>query len=234
METQGLKQYVDEPTHQKGNILDLIFTEVTSQMNVRQLEMLDFISDHHLISATIDVKKDVLKITKKKFRNLKEVNPSMLIKNFHLPHLNQNTNTNEAYNQLNLQLQEMLDISAPEKIVKRPEKPQNLWFNHTLSEQWKTVKNREITWSKYKEQHCWKAYTMERNRYIYQLHYFKKQSISKSVFDCKKDTKELFCLVNKLTKLTGNTTQNPLPSNKTDEGTCRRLGQILPYQKLRK
>ena len=46
IEALGLKQHVVEPTHQKGNILDLIFTEVTSQMNVRQLEMLDFISDH--------------------------------------------------------------------------------------------------------------------------------------------------------------------------------------------
>ena len=32
--------------------------------------------------------------------------------------------------------------------------------------------------------------------------------------DCKKNTKELFCLVN---KLTGDTTQNLLPLNKTDE-----------------
>ena len=37
------------------------------------------------------------------------MNLAMLIENFHLPHLNQNTNTDEAYNQLNFQLQEMLD-----------------------------------------------------------------------------------------------------------------------------
>ena len=59
----------------------------------------------------------------------------MLMENSHPPHLNQNTNTNEAYNQLDLQLQEMLDKCAPEKIFKRPEKPQSLWFNHTLCEQ---------------------------------------------------------------------------------------------------
>ena len=46
MEALGLKQYVVESTHQKENILDLIFAEVISQMNIRQLEMLDFISDH--------------------------------------------------------------------------------------------------------------------------------------------------------------------------------------------
>ena len=32
MEALGLKQHVVEPTHQKGNILDLIFIKVTSQM----------------------------------------------------------------------------------------------------------------------------------------------------------------------------------------------------------
>ena len=55
---------------------------------------------------------------------------------------------------------------------------------------------------------------MERNKYICQLHYFKQQSISKRVLDCKKDTKELFHLI---TKLTDNTIHNPLPPNKTDK-----------------
>ena len=65
---------------------------------------------------------------------------------------------------------------------------------------------------------------MEGNRYIHQLHYFQKQSISKRVLDCKKDTKELFCLVN---KLTGNTTQNPLPPNKTDEELAEDFAKLF-------
>ena len=40
------------------------------------------------------------------------------------------------------------------------------------------------------------------------------KTISKKVLDCTKDNKELFPLVN---RITGNTTQNPLPPNKTDE-----------------
>ena len=62
------------------------------------------------------------------------------MENFHPPHLNQYTNTNEAYYQLNLQLQEMLDKCVPEKIGKRPKKLQNLWFTHTLHEQQKKLK----------------------------------------------------------------------------------------------
>ena len=57
MEALGLKQHVIEPTHQKGNILDLISTETTSQINVSQFNMHDIISDYRLISATISVKK---------------------------------------------------------------------------------------------------------------------------------------------------------------------------------
>ena len=57
MEAQGLRHHVIKPTHQKGNILDLMFTETTSQIEVSQLRMLDFISDRRLISATTNVKK---------------------------------------------------------------------------------------------------------------------------------------------------------------------------------
>ena len=85
--------------------------------------MLNFILDHRLISATINVKKDVLKITRKKIRNFKEVSPAMMMESFHPPQLGLNTNTSKAYTQLNLQLQKMLDKCVPEKIVNRPKKP---------------------------------------------------------------------------------------------------------------
>ena len=96
MEALGLQQHVNQPTHQKGNIWDLIFTEITSKINVKEIEILDFISYHWLNSATIDVKKILLKITRKKIRNLKEVNPATLMENFHQPDLNQNTNISEV------------------------------------------------------------------------------------------------------------------------------------------
>ena len=88
-------------------ILDLIFTETASQIKVSQLNMLDFISDHRLISATISVKKDVPKITRKKIRNYKDVSPATMMENFYPPLLS--LNTNEAQTQLTIQLQEMLD-----------------------------------------------------------------------------------------------------------------------------
>ena len=75
--------------------------------------MLNFISDHRLISATISVEKDVPKITRKKVRNYKDISPAMMMENFNPPLLNLNTNTNEAQTQLTTRLQEMLDICVP-------------------------------------------------------------------------------------------------------------------------
>ena len=87
MEALGLQQHVNQPTHQKGNILDLIFTEITSKINLRELEILDFISDHWLISATIDVKKDLLRITKRKSETSKEVGLATMMEKFQQPKL---------------------------------------------------------------------------------------------------------------------------------------------------
>ena len=163
MEALGLKQHITAPTHYKGNILDLIFTETMSQMKVSQPIMLNFISDHRLIAATISVEKEVPKVTRKKVRNYKNANPAMMMENFNPPNLNLSTDINEAQTQLNSSLQDMIDKCVPEKMVKRLKKPENACFNDTLWQQCKIVKNRERAWKKYGKQHHWKAYTAERN-----------------------------------------------------------------------
>ena len=214
MEALGLKQHITAPMHYKGNILDLMFMEATSQIKVSQPIMLNFISDHRLIAATLSVEKEVPKITRKKVINYKNANPAMLMENFNPPNLNPNTDINEAQTQLTTRLQDMIDIGVPEKMVKRPKKPHNPWFNDILWQQCTIVKNRERAWKKYGEQHHWKAYTVERNKYNCQLHYFKWQSLSKRILNCKGNAKELFLLVN---KLMGSIAQKPLPPNKADE-----------------
>ena len=156
---------------------------------LRDLEILNFISDQWLISATTDVEKDLHRSQKKKIRNLKEVDLTTLKENFQQPKLNQNTNVSEAHDQLNLKLQEILDRWASEKIVKTTEKPTKLWFNHTLSKQQKIFKNRERIWKKYKQQHHWRAYTMERNRYIWLLYYTKNNQLVRMFWTARRTPK---------------------------------------------
>ena len=109
----------------------------------------------------------------------------------------------------------MLDRCAPEKVVKRTWKPPKLWLNHTLCKQWKIVKTekelgRNISSNTTGRCILWK----EIETFNYSTISKTNQSISKKALDCNEDTKELFHLVN---TLNCNTTQNPMPLNKTDE-----------------
>ena len=137
--------------------------------------MLNFISDHRLIAATINVEKDAPKLTRKKVRNYKNANPTMMMENFNPPNLDPNTDINKDQTQLNASLQDMIDKCVPEKMVKRPKKKKKHKMPGSMTpsgQQCTIVKNRERTWKKYGEQHHWNAYTVERNKYNCQLHYF--------------------------------------------------------------
>ena len=46
MDALGLQQHANQPTQQEGSMLDLIFTEVTPNTNLRELEIPDFSFDH--------------------------------------------------------------------------------------------------------------------------------------------------------------------------------------------
>ena len=73
METLELKQHVNVQTHHTVNILDLIFTETISQLNIRTFKG-RFISDHRVIVAELNIK--IQHNTNKliTFRNLKNIN----------------------------------------------------------------------------------------------------------------------------------------------------------------
>ena len=52
MHAFGFKQHVTSPTHKCGHILDLVYSEVNSELNLHDCKIHEFISDHTLV--TID------------------------------------------------------------------------------------------------------------------------------------------------------------------------------------
>ena len=54
MEALGLQQHVNFETHHAGNILDLQFTEIASQLTMRTFEG-RYISDHRVIVTKFDI-----------------------------------------------------------------------------------------------------------------------------------------------------------------------------------
>ena len=73
MEALGLQQHVSFQIHQAGNILDLIFTEATSQFSIRTIKG-RFISDHRAIVAELSVGIQHIMGKTITFRNLTQIN----------------------------------------------------------------------------------------------------------------------------------------------------------------
>ena len=54
MEALGLQQHINFETHHAGNTLDLLFTEITSQLTMRTFKG-RYISDHRAIVTEFDI-----------------------------------------------------------------------------------------------------------------------------------------------------------------------------------
>ena len=57
MHALGFKQYVTSPTHKCGHILDLVYSEVYSELNLHNFKVHKFISDHALVTFDTTVNK---------------------------------------------------------------------------------------------------------------------------------------------------------------------------------
>ena len=73
MEVLGLKQHVSFQNHHISNILDLIFTEMISQFNIRTFKG-RFMSDHRVIVAELNIRIQHNTGRLITFRNLKKIN----------------------------------------------------------------------------------------------------------------------------------------------------------------
>ena len=73
MEALGLQQHVDFPTHHAGSNLDLIFTEITSQLDTR-ISKGRYISEHRAIVAELNIGIHHTISTTVTFRYLRQIN----------------------------------------------------------------------------------------------------------------------------------------------------------------
>ena len=61
MEALGLKQHLMTPTYKSDNILDLIFTEILSNIGIEVVETATYILDQCPVIATLNIKKEQVK-----------------------------------------------------------------------------------------------------------------------------------------------------------------------------
>ena len=80
IEAMGLQQYVIYPTHKSDNTLDLMFTELITQIQINDLSCGSFLSDHCMVDFITTIPKDEPKTKKITYRKLKDINPEDMMK----------------------------------------------------------------------------------------------------------------------------------------------------------
>ena len=197
VEALGLRQHIMEPTHKKGNTLELIYTESIDTVEVLHAFIGNFILDHRLFGVVLQLRKQFEKSESPRHRNFKAFNLEAFTCEFNNNRILQQTVLEVAYNIFTQELTRILDKIAPieEKKPKRRNRP---WYSNKLLEQRKITRNRERIYNTYKQEHQWKAFTRERNRYNRILDFNKRHNFVTQVTEETNDSKKLFKIINNL------------------------------------
>ena len=169
MEALGLVQHIDKPTHHLGNTLDHIYTESLDQLGVQHAFIGSYISDHRLVGIEINSKKYSKQLEDQHRCPLKELDIDTFRNEFRNEIVMQHSNLYTIWREFDKELTRTLDKLAPPRKPRRNAKPPKPWYNPRLLGQRRIVRNREDKYIKYKQNHQWKAFTRERNRYTTML-----------------------------------------------------------------
>ena len=211
LDTFGLKQHVQEPTHRCGHTLD----ECTTRESDRILHIRPEVFDPYLVDSTGNMSGDHLAVLASmtlykprnnlkivNHRNLSAVSIADLRKDIRM-----NAKLSSSDEQLcrlvanyNREIRGLIDKHAPviPKIVSRPKCP---WYNSTLCDEKKRRRKLERLWRRTKLEIHKQMYKEQCIRMINLIMETKRQYYTKKIMECKGDCKKLFSITKRL--LTG-------------------------------
>ena len=132
LEAMGLDQNVTFDTHQKGDTLDLVFTEVKSSLQVNRCDPGPFISDHRAVLLELSIWKVIPPKVKKIIRDLCKVKDDDIITNFCDEKVSITDDLGLAVSSFNDELKQVLDIVVPEKekVISMRKLP--IWYDEAV------------------------------------------------------------------------------------------------------
>ena len=149
----GLQQHVKESTHNLGNILDHVYSESLSNIQVLNMKYMDFISDHKTIIGHINLSREPVINTFKSTRMLHKMDMDKFFEEANLDSLLNNehdTDLDALQENFEHNITNALDSVAPERIVKNRSKRSKMWFNSDITDKKKEIRRREKVWYKHK------------------------------------------------------------------------------------
>ena len=112
IEALGLMQHFTIPTHKSNKVLDLIFTEIMSDINVEVVETASYISDHCPVIATLNIKKEQVKQVQRVIHKAAKISQDEWNQEFNKLNIGWSNNLCNLVDQLNNELVRMYDVLA--------------------------------------------------------------------------------------------------------------------------
>ena len=108
-EAMSLYQHVGFSTHNQGNTLDLVISELGSNMRVKTTTPGPFISDHHAVISILTTKRETLKQQTRMVHKLKKVTQDQWNKCFNQQNVKLNANLDEMVQSLKDEFRRVMD-----------------------------------------------------------------------------------------------------------------------------
>ncbi len=199
LDSCNLIQHVTEPTHEKGNTLDLLITRHDTCVTEHSVDFQ--LSDHKNVLFSMNVKKPPCPVKDITFRKLRNINKDKFANDLAVKIKDGNDilNNNDIDGILELynsSLRSTLDMHAPEtkkRIMIRKPTP---WSNDMIKPEKQKRRRLEKIANKTKNEIDKQLFKEQKNRVNHLLETYKKDYYSKLINDNKDDPKNLFKYLN--------------------------------------
>ena len=209
IEAMGLEQHVIYPSHKSGNTLDLVFTEIITQIQINYLSCGSFLSDHCMVDFINTIPRDETKTKTITYRKLKDINPEDMMKDINaMQNMTQDEDLTDIINSLESVLKDALDKHASAITETLTTWKINPWFTVKVRSQKRLLRKTERTYCRYKTNTSWQNFRIQKQIYRDMLKKAKTDAVSNKVTECGNDTKKLYKIVN---NILGTNKEKPLP-----------------------
>ena len=226
LDTMGLENNVNVPTHATGHTLDLIITRRSDDLKVHDIEATYYISDHSFICGFTCLEKPDINYSTITYRKLKCIDMASFKEDLQQSDfcVNPSEDLDNLVQQYHSNISEVLDAHAPEITKTFKVLSNSPWFTKELRDLKVQRRKLEYKWraSGLEDDHV--AFKLARNKFVSEINLRKSAYYNNEVNKCSGDQKKLYNLVNKLTK---GPQETPLPDHQSKQELADEFGEFF-------
>ena len=231
LESTGLKQHVQGPTHYKGHTLDILLSrdksDILYNVQVTDIGLSDddgnLTCDHYAVTCNIQELSIPPQKKQVTYRKLKDINLDAFCSDIRASHsLNDTTGSlDELTEHYIAGLKDLVNIHAPIMTRVVTQRPNTKWYTQSLREAKQQRRKKERKWRHSRQMEDYKDYRYQCSAVSKEINAAKTLYYSNRVEECQNDSK----LLHKITStLLVNQHQITLPSTENDEELANNFG----------